>query len=148
SITSGTNQEVTSRHVVDQRVRSVQLAMNPRPKLLGYFPGAHPTPVAGLGGVVPADSPAGRVDHTPGPDAAAVSNRQSSQPAQQYTHRVLPRLAPRCAPLLRPHLSPLWPSEEIPHLTVTTVSVSSMARRTTSHLVQSSATSCGTSWRT
>src|SRR5699024_3948147 len=30
SITSGTNQEVTSRHVVDQRVRSVQLASPPR----------------------------------------------------------------------------------------------------------------------
>src|SRR5699024_1463104 len=52
SITSGTNQEVTSRHVVDQRVRSVQLAMNPLPKLLGYFPVTSPTPVTGLGAMV------------------------------------------------------------------------------------------------
>src|SRR5699024_1299256 len=132
---------------VDQRVRSVQLAMNPLPKLLGYFPGAHPTPVAGLGGVVPAESPAGRVDHPPGPDAAAVSNPQSSRPAKQSRPLVLPRLSPRCAPLLRPPLAPLWASHELPRRSVPSVSVASRAGRTAAHLVQSSATRCGTSWR-
>src|SRR5699024_7232761 len=148
SITSGTNQEVTSRRVVDQRVRSVQLAMNPLPILLGYFPGAHLTPVAGLGGVVPEQPPAGRVHQPQGPHVAGVSNPRSPRPAQQSTPLVLPRLSPRCAPLSRPQLSPLWPSQEIPLLSLPTVSVSSMARRTTTHLVQSSATSCGTSGRT